>query len=71
MLWPKYLDHDYVDSQLVDCGIDKLVMSKQNFANLMTQHGLKGIYSVNTTRSWNSRMSLELLNAMSTKFFSQ
>ncbi len=32
----KYPNHDYVDSQLLDCGVDKLMMSKQNFANMMT-----------------------------------
>jgi hypothetical protein len=32
----KYSDHDYVDSQLLDCGVDKLMTLKQNFANLIT-----------------------------------
>jgi len=31
----KYVDHDYVDSQLLDCGVNKSMMSKQNYANLM------------------------------------
>jgi hypothetical protein len=32
----KYPDHDYILSQLLDYGVDKTMMSKQNFANLMT-----------------------------------
>jgi hypothetical protein len=32
----KYPNHDYVDSQLLDYGVDKLMMSKQNFADMMT-----------------------------------
>jgi hypothetical protein len=38
----KYVDHDYVDSQLLDCGVNKLVMSKENSTNLMTQQWVKG-----------------------------
>ncbi len=62
----KYPNHDYVDSQLLDCGVDKLMMSKQNFADMMTQHGSKAICNVDNTRSSDSGMSLELPNAMST-----
>jgi hypothetical protein len=31
----KYLDHGYTISQLLDCGVDKSLMSKQDFADLM------------------------------------
>ncbi len=47
----KYSNHDYVDSQLLDFGVNKLMTSKQTFVDLMTQHGTKGIYSVDNTRS--------------------
>ncbi len=42
----KYPNHDYVDSQLLDCGVDKLMMSKQDFADMMTQDGSKAICNV-------------------------
>jgi len=32
----KYSNHDYANTQLLDCGIDKSVTSKQNFVDLMT-----------------------------------
>ncbi len=32
----KYSDHGYVISQLLDCGVDELVTSEQNFVDLMT-----------------------------------
>jgi hypothetical protein len=44
-------------------------MLKQNSIDLMTQHKLKGICSVNYTMSSDLGISLELLSAMSTKFF--
>jgi hypothetical protein len=44
--------------------------SKQKFVDMMTQHRLKGICSVDN-RSLDSEMSLELPNATCTKFFGQ
>jgi hypothetical protein len=38
---------------------------------MMTQHRPEGICNVNYTMSLDSRVSSELLNAMSTKFFVQ
>ncbi len=67
----KYPNHDYVDSQLLDCGVDKLMMSKQNFVDMMTQHGSKAICNVDNTRSSDSGMSLELPNAMSIELVGQ
>jgi hypothetical protein len=32
----KYLNHGYTVSQLLDCGVGKSLMSKQNFVDLMT-----------------------------------
>jgi len=32
----KYLDHGYTISQLLDCGVDKIVMSKSDYVDLMT-----------------------------------
>ncbi len=65
----KYPDHGYTISKLLNYGVNKSLTSKQDFANLMTQHKPKGIYSVDYTRSLNLGMSLELLSATSTKFF--
>ncbi len=42
----KYPNDGYTISQLLDYGVNKLVMSKQNFVNVMTQHRPKGICSV-------------------------
>jgi hypothetical protein len=50
----KYPNHGYVVSQLLDCGVDKLVMLKQNYVDMMTQHRPKGICNVNYTRSSHS-----------------
>jgi len=47
------------------------MMSKQNFVDMMTQHRLKRICSVDNTRSLDSEMSSELPNASCTKFFGQ
>jgi hypothetical protein len=62
----KYSDHDYVHSQLLDYGVDKLMMSSQNFVNLMIQYRLEGVCSVDSTRSSDLEMSSELPNATST-----
>ncbi len=67
----KYSNHDYANPQLLDCGVDKSVMSKQNFANMIIQHKLEGTCNVNSTRSSYSKMSLELPSATSTKFLNQ
>jgi hypothetical protein len=53
----KYSNHDYIASQLLNCGVDNLMTSKKNSIDLMTQHRLKGIRSVNNTKSSDSRMS--------------
>ncbi len=67
----KYPYHGYTISKLLDYGVDMSLMSEQDFVDLMTRHRPKGIYSVDYTRSLNLGMSLELLSAMSTKFFGQ
>ncbi len=64
--WP---DHDYANLQLLDYGLDKSMTSKQNFVDLMTRQGWKGIYNVHDIRSLDLGMSLELPNATSIKFF--
>ncbi len=67
----KHPNHDYANSQLLDYGIDKSMMLKQNSINLMIQHGSKGIYSVHITRSLDLGMSSKLFSATSIKFFGQ
>jgi hypothetical protein len=67
----KYSYHDYAYSQLLNCGVDKLVTSEQNSVDPMTQHRLEGICSVDSTMSLDSEMSSKLTSVMSTKFFSQ
>jgi hypothetical protein len=47
----KYSDHGYIVSQLLDYGVDKSLMSKQNFVDLMTQHRPEGICNVDYTKS--------------------
>ncbi len=47
----KYLDHGYTVSQLLDSGVDKSLMLKQDFVDLMTEHRPKKICSVDYTRS--------------------
>jgi hypothetical protein len=46
-------------------------MSKQNYANMITQHMPKGICNVDYIMSSDSRMSLQLPSATFTKFFAQ
>ncbi len=65
----KYLDHDYANLQLLDYGVNKSMTLEQNYTNVMTQHGSKGIYNVNNIMSLDSRVSSKLCSAMSTKFF--
>ncbi len=67
----KYPNHDYVDLQLLDYGVDKSMTSKQNFVDLMTQHGLEGVYKVDNTKSSNLGVSSELPSATSTQLFGQ
>jgi hypothetical protein len=50
----KYPYHGYIVSQLLDYGVDKSMMSKQNSSNMMIQHWREGICSVNKTRSLKS-----------------
>jgi hypothetical protein len=38
----KYLDHAYIVFQLLDYGVDKLMMSEQNFVDMMIQHRPEG-----------------------------
>ncbi len=59
----KYSGHGYSISQLLDCGVGKSLMSKQNSIDLMSQHRLEGICNVNYTMSLNSGISSELLSA--------
>jgi hypothetical protein len=33
----KYPNHGYIVSQLLDCGVNMSIMSKQNFIDVMTQ----------------------------------
>jgi hypothetical protein len=65
----KYLNCGYIVSYLLDCGVNKLVALKQNYVDLMTWHMLEAIYSVDNTRSLDSKMSSKLPDAMSTIFF--
>jgi hypothetical protein len=67
----KYPDHDYVNLQLLEYGVDKLVTSKQNFVDMMTQHRSKGICNVDNIRPLDSRVSSKLPNATSKEFFGQ
>jgi hypothetical protein len=67
----KYSNHGYTVSQLLDCGVDKSLMSKQDYANLMTQHRLKGIHNVDYIISSDLGMSSKLPSAMSTNCFVQ
>jgi hypothetical protein len=67
----KYPNHGYIISQLLDCGVNKSLLLKQNSADMMVQHKLGGIYNVNYIMSSNLRMSLTLPSATSTKFFAQ
>jgi len=50
----KYPNHDYENLQLLDYGVDKSVTLEQNYIDLIPQHGLEGIYSVDNTKSSNS-----------------
>jgi hypothetical protein len=43
--------------------------TKQNYADLMTQHGLKGICNVDNTKSSYSKASSKLPSAMSIELF--
>jgi len=67
----KYPNHDYTNSQLLDCGIDKSVMLEQNYVDLMILHRSKGINSVDIIMSSNSGMSFKLFNATTIEFFGQ
>jgi hypothetical protein len=49
----KYLGHGYIVSQLLDCEVNKSLMLEQDSANMMAQHKLEGIYSVNYIMSSN------------------
>ncbi len=67
----KYSNRGYTVSQLLNCGVDKSLMSKQDSTDMMIQHRPKGICIVTYTRSLNSRMSSKLFNVMAIKFFGQ
>jgi hypothetical protein len=47
----KYPYHDYIVSQLLDYGVDKIVTLEQNVVDMMIQHKPKGICSVDNIRS--------------------
>ncbi len=67
----KYLNQGYTISQLLDCGVDKSVMSKQDYVDMVTQHRPMGVYNVDYTMSSYLGMSSKLLSSMSTKLFVQ
>jgi hypothetical protein len=52
-------DHNYTISQSLDYKADRQVTSKKTFVNMMTQHSIEGIYSVDNTRSSYLELSLE------------
>jgi hypothetical protein len=62
---------DYIISQSLDYGSIKFVTSEQNFADLMTQHRIEEVCSVNNIRSSDLQLSLEKPSAMSIKFLGQ
>ncbi len=57
----KYPNHDYENLQLLDYGVDKSVTLEQNYIDLIPQHGLEGIYSVDNTKSSYSGVSLDYI----------
>jgi hypothetical protein len=59
---------DYKVSYSLDCGSYKSIMSQQKFVDLMTQHRLEEIYSVNSTKSSYEELSSELSNGTSIEF---
>jgi hypothetical protein len=60
--------HNYIVSHLLDYGLNRFVSSKQNFVNMMTQHRIEEIGSVDNIKSLDLEMSLKKPNATSTKF---
>jgi hypothetical protein len=64
----KYSNHDYINSQLLDCGVDKSLTSEQNYVDLMTPHRLERIYNLDNTMSSYSEMSSKLPSATSIEF---
>jgi len=53
-------------SHSFDYGSNNSITSKQNFIDLMTQHAIEKVYSVDNTRSLDSKMTLKKPNAIST-----
>jgi hypothetical protein len=60
-------DHNYIVSQSLDYKSHRHVTSKQNFIDMMTQHRIKKICSVNNTRSSYLKLSLKQPNATFTE----
>ncbi len=52
-------NHDYKVSQLIDHRWDLSITSKQNSIDLMTQHKIEDIYSVDNTKSSKLKVLLE------------
>ncbi len=55
----------------LDYGLDKLVTSKQTFANMMIYHRTKEVCIVNNTKSSDLEMSLRKPSATFIKFLGQ
>jgi hypothetical protein len=53
-------------SHSFDYGSNKSITSKQKFINLMTQHTIEKVYSVDNTRSLDSKMTLKKPSVIST-----
>jgi hypothetical protein len=66
-----FIDHDYIVSQSLDYGLDRSITLEQIFINLMIQHRVEEVYSVDNTRSLDLKLSSEKLSATSTKFLTQ
>jgi len=66
-----FIDHDYIVSQSLDYGLDRSITLEQIFINLMIQHRVNEVYSVDNTRSLDLKLSSEILSATSTKFLGQ
>jgi hypothetical protein len=62
----KFIDQDYIVSQSLDYGSNKSVTLKQNSIDLMTQHMIEEVYTVDNTKSLDLEMTSEKPSAMST-----
>ncbi len=66
-----FTNSEYTLLQSLDYGLDRSIKSKQNFVNLMIQHRTQTVYSVDNTKSSDFDLSLEKLDATSTKVLGQ